>query len=217
MASIYPSLFTSDLLNLGRTISTFDPHCPGYHLDLMDAHFVPNLSFGVDAVHAIAQATQRDLHIHLMVEKPSQIIDQIGNLKESDIILFHIESNCDIAKTINLIHKKNTRVGIAISPKTPVNKLFPYLGLIDQALLMSVEPGFSGQPFLETATDRLKSLVAERTAKKLPFKIAMDGGINQTNIQTLVDSGLDVCAIGSGIFGHPDPLATFLALQKMIA
>lgn len=216
MAIIYPSLYASDLLHLGDTLKRFEPTCEGYHLDLMDGHFVPNISCGVDIVHAIARATKRSLHIHLMVEDPIQTIDLMHGLKNSDMVIFHIESKSDAKKTIDFIYKKNIQVGLAVRPKTPLNKLYPFLGMVNQVLLMSVEPGFSGQPFLESATDRLKELVTYRKEKNLHFAIAMDGGINKSNIENLVAGGLDCCIIGSAIFTQPDPLAAFHELNRMI-
>lgn len=216
MATLYPSLFASDLLHLGDTIEQFDPLCAGYHLDIMDGHFVPNIGFGLDVVHAIAKASKRALHIHLMVDNPLQFIDQMNEMKTHFLTSFHIESNCNPSELINIIYKKNMKAGLAISPKTPVNELLPFLGMVNQVLLMSVEPGFSGQSFLEASLDRLNQLVAYRSEKKLSFSIAMDGGINKTNINKIIKYGVDECVIGSAIFKEANPIEAFKEINGVI-
>ncbi|MCX5922447.1 MAG: ribulose-phosphate 3-epimerase [Candidatus Dependentiae bacterium] len=213
MALIFPSLISADLLNLQNEIKTLDPYCDGYHLDIMDHHFVPNLTWGVAFMHAIAAATCRPLWVHLMVENPGTWLEEL-NLPAGSIVSFHIETIKDAMSLINRIHEKKWRASIALSPKTNVETIFPFLNVIDQVLVMSVEPGFSGQQFILAAVDKVDKLVAYRQAHDLPFTIGMDGGINKENITMLVDHGVQDIAIANAIFGHKDRVA---ALQKLKA
>lgn len=154
MIHIYPSLMAANPLNFGFIIDQLDPYCAGYHLDIMDNHFVPNLTFGPAIVNKLATATKRPFWVHLMVENPQSLIDQFI-LPPASLITIHIGSTSEIKKTLTRIREKNYSPGIAFSPKNKPQEIIPYLNLIDQVLVMSVEPGFSGQQFLPNAVDRL--------------------------------------------------------------
>lgn len=203
MIRIFPSLIAADLLNLEREILVLDSCVDGYHIDIMDNHFVPNLTWGPLFVNAIAQATQKPLWIHVMVENPQTLINQFQISAES-LITFHIETKENIKELIFLIKEKKWRVGIAINPKTAVEECVPYLNLIDQLLVMSVEPGFSGQLFNQEVLYKISLLVAAQKKQKRVFSIAMDGGINYGNIAQLYASGVKDFAIASGIFNYTD-------------
>lgn len=207
MAIIYPSLISSDLLNLGQTIEQMDPYCDGYHLDIMDFHFVPNLTFGPDFVNAIRKKTERKLHIHLMVDYPERYIERFV-LAPDDIICIHIESKTDIGirQLAHLISKKGLIVSIAISPFTPLEALISLPMPLQQILLMSVKPGFSGQAFLPHTLGRLNALMQLKKNHKIPVTIAVDGGITLPIAQQLLDQGADELAIASAIFGTSDPI-----------
>lgn len=215
MATIYPSLCAVGKQSIKQTVRLFDPQCHGFHLDLMDGRFVNNTGLAAHVVKDIAQETKKHLWVHLMVEHPSDFADQLDFLREGDLATFHLESTGDPKKMINLIHEKKLKVGIALRPKTPVADILPFAKEAHHILLMSVEPGFSGQAFLKEATDRLKLLVELRRQHNLHFQIAMDGGINEDNIRTLVANGLELCAAGSAIFDQPDPLAAFKRLSQL--
>lgn len=195
---IFPSLISSDLLNLKNTLIELNPYCDGFHIDIMDNHFVPNLTWGPPVVNQIAAEAEKPLSVHLMVEHPEPIIQQL-KLKEKSIISVHVE-NGNTDKLIKLIQEKKHRIGIAIKPQTPLESIFPFLQSIDQVLLMSVEPGFSGQRFLPESISRLSELVAYKKNKSLTFEIAMDGGINEDNIHELYKNGCDVFCVASAIF-----------------
>ncbi len=213
---IFPSLIGANLINLERDIQRLDSHCDGYHLDIMDNHFVPNLTFGVDVVHAISKATSRQLWIHLMVDNCDSWIARL-NLPAGSILSFHPESTKDIAHTINRIKEKKLMASIAIKPKMAAEDIFEFLHLIDQVLVMSVEPGFSGQRFLESVTAKLTSLVQYRQTHELSFSIGMDGGIGADNIGMLAQQGVSDFAIASAIFSQPDPIAALQALKRLTA
>jgi len=195
-------------------IKKLEPYCDGFHLDIMDNHFVPNLTFGADMVNAISNVTNKQLWVHLMVDDPENWCDTL-QLPSQTIFSFHFESTKDIGGIIKRIKENNWQPSIAIKPKTAVSELFPMLHMIDQVLIMSVEPGFSGQRFLPASVDTLKALVAHRNEKKLPFVIGMDGGISAENIQLLAQEGAQDFAIASALFDQSDPVAALQQLKKL--
>jgi ribulose-phosphate 3-epimerase len=216
MAAIYPSLIGADLLNLEKTISLLDPFCAGYHLDVMDHHFVPNLSMGPMFINALAKKTQRtDLWVHLMVTDPTPYIDKL-QLPPGSYFTFHIESKGGVLDVIKHIREKKWKPGIAIKPKTPVQEIFPFLNLIDQLTVMSVEPGFAGQQFLKESIEKVKTVAAYRATSKTNFALAIDGGINQHNIKELAQLGVDQFAVSTAIFDHHDPVAALKLLHALI-
>ncbi|NRB21566.1 ribulose-phosphate 3-epimerase [Candidatus Dependentiae bacterium] len=215
MASIYPSLIASNLLNIKKTITLFDPHCSGYHLDIMDDHFVPNLTWGPMFINAIAKATTKKLWVHLMVENPSSFLDRLS-LPPGSIFTFHIESKGDHEKLIDAIKEKKWKPSIAINPKTNPKNIFNLLDKIDQVLVMSVEPGFSGQSFLPDSLKKIEKLADHRKKNNLSFSIAIDGGIHNNNIVELKKVGADEFGIASAIFKQQNPLGALEKLQKLI-
>ena len=208
---IFPSLIAADLLNLEQTVKNLDPYCDGFHIDIMDNHFVPNLTWGPMFAQALDTVTTHPSWIHLMVEKPEAMIPQLM-VKPKSIISFHIEATKHIEKTLNTIKKNSWITSIAIKPSTPLEDLYPYLPSIEHVLLMSVKPGFSGQTFIPESIERLKKLVAYKTHHKLTFDIGMDGGITDKNIHNCTLHGAVNFAIASGIFSHHD---TISALRKL--
>lgn len=215
MAAIYPSLIAADLLNLQKEITILDQYCQGYHLDIMDGHFVPNVTFGAAFVNAIARSTYKKIWVQLLVENPQEWLDKLF-LPVNSIVTFHIESIGKIRKTIDRIKQKKWRVSIAVNPKTDVAEIFPYLDAIHQALIMSVVPGFSGQEFLPNVISKVDRLVGYRQTSGLQFAVAMDGGINKDNIFMLKEHGVDDFAVGSAIFKTDDPVATLKELNALI-
>jgi ribulose-phosphate 3-epimerase len=210
---IFPSLISGDLLNLGHQIEELELLCDGFHIDIMDFNFVPNLTWGAQFIRAISHKTTKPLHIHLMIERVIDFIKTL-ELRPSDILYFHIESKCDIFQAIKTIREKNTRCGIAINPKTALREIFPYYDHIDSLLLMSVEPGFSGQSFLKESVDRAIEMIAYNKNNNKKIRIGIDGGINATNIKTLALAGITEFSIASAIFDQPNPAA---ALKKLSA
>jgi ribulose-phosphate 3-epimerase len=201
--TIHPSLISSDLLNLEKTIRTLEPHCDGFHIDIMDNHFVPRLTWGEPFVTAISRATKKQLALHLMIDHPLLFLKKV-TLPPQSIAIIHIESKCNISDFINYSKENNLKASLAIQPKTPLHEIFSFLDVIDHVLLMSVEPGSSGQQFIPTAYDRLTQLVGLKKEKALGFTISMDGGISPKNIAQLVQMGCEQFAIASAIFDAPD-------------
>ncbi len=202
---IYPSLISSDLLRLHDTISELNTICDGYHLDIMDDHFVPNLTWGPAFINAIAQATQLPLHVHLMVDSPETWLARL-DLKNKDSFVFHIEAVRDISDArflIDQIKAKDIRVGIAINPGTEVSAIHGVLSYVDDVLVMSVQPGFSGQKFIDI-TQKITELCEYRTQNNLSFVIGIDGGVSQDNITMLKNKHVDYVGVASALFGSND-------------
>lgn len=216
MATIYPSLMGIDVLNVQKELERVDELASGYQLDIMDFHFVPNVTCGPDFVNAIARVTYKKLWIHLMVEHPIDWLDRFF-LQPGTIVSFHIESKTDIHKTINAIHEKKWLPSIALNPKTPLEHIFPFVPMVHQVLVMSVDPGFSGQLFSKDTIGRIQTLAGYRQTSGMKFAIGVDGGVNKDNIASLVQAGVDDIAVASAIFGSQDPAAALNDLKNLVA
>ena len=211
---IFPSLISADLLNLESTIKKLEPHCDGFHIDVMDSHFVPNLTWGPQFIKAISQIVTRPLFVHLMVENPEQFLKKL-HIKRDDTVAFHIENTKNIQEMIKRIRENKWHASLAIKPNTAVEELWPFLDIISSVLLMSVDPGFSGQDFLPESFARLDQLAQYRKEKEMNFSIVMDGGINKRNIGKLAKQGCDEVGIAAAIFDAPDPIIALEELYKV--
>jgi ribulose-phosphate 3-epimerase len=201
---IYPSLISGDLLNLERQITLLEPHCAGFHLDVMDFHFVPNLTWGPDFIDAIRKVTKQQLWIDLLVDQPLPYLERL-RLRHGDIVSIHYESLYD-NNIFYQLHMKSWKASLALDPKTPIEVIIPFLDVIDHVLLMSVVPGFSGQEFVHESVEKLKKLHALRKEHKAEFTIGMDGGLNAQTLPLVLPYGVDTLAIASGIFNAQDPV-----------
>lgn len=201
---IYPSLISGDLLNLEQQIKALEPHCAGFHLDVMDFHFVPNLTWGPDFINAIRTATTQQLWIDLLVDEPLPYLSRL-KLNHNDIVSIHYESIYD-TNIFYQMHMKNWQASLALDPKTPIEVIIPFLDVIDHVLLMSVVPGFSGQEFVHESVEKLKKLHALREEHEAEFSIGMDGGLSATTLPLVVPYGVDTIAIASAIFNAPNPV-----------
>lgn len=216
MTTIFPSLISAPVLELETTIKKLEPYCAGFHLDVMDFHFVPNLTWGPVFINAIRQATHKTIHVHLMVDNPEKYLDKF-TLNPHDIISVHPESvsKLTFAQLLNDITKRGLIASIALNPSTPLETIITLPVPLNHVLLMSVQPGFSGQKFIPHILQKLQALVLFKKEHKLNFKISVDGGINQNNISELVSLGVDQVAIAAGIFGNPDPVIALRELQNV--
>lgn len=210
MIKLAPSVLAADFSHLADEIKTIESCGAQYvHIDVMDGHFVPNLSFGPNIVSTIRKITDMVLDTHLMIENPEKYVDAF--LKAgSDIITVHLECNMDYEYVKNAVKSAGKKFAMSIKPKTAPEKIIPYLDDLDMVLIMSVEPGFGGQKFMP---DMLKK--AEYIRSIAPdIDIQMDGGIDLTNIGDVVKSGVNVVVAGSSIFGVDDIEKTIAEFKK---
>jgi ribulose-phosphate 3-epimerase len=211
---IYPSLISSPLLNLEKTLSQFDPICNGYHLDVMDDHFVPNLTWGPGFINAIRQATPLPLHVHLMVDNPEMWVSRL-KLHQHDTIIFHYEAIRDHAHAklvIDAIKGSRVNVGMAINPNTAAEKTHDLLPLLNMILLMTVYPGFSGQTFIPDVLNKISTIRKMQQLAQNHATLCLDGGINETTLPLVHQHNVQHVAVASAIFSNQDPTA---ALKKL--
>ena len=206
-----PSILSADFGKLRAEAREVEPLAEYFHIDVMDGHFVPNLTIGPPVVNSLRRGLTKPFDIHLMIDYPMQYASQFG-VNADDIITFHIESKDEPFRVIGEIRRLGCRVGISLRPITPITAVFPYLDLVDLVLVMSVEPGFGGQAFMPDAVERIGSLKEEIGSRKV--MISVDGGINDKNIRLVVDAGAELIVAGSAIFNHPDRIAAMRALSN---
>lgn len=200
MVQIAPSILSADFARLGAEVKALEKAGADLiHLDVMDGHFVPNLTFGPMLVKAIRPYTTLPFDVHLMMTNPAPFIAEFARAG-ADRITVHLESDADIADLIALIKKEKKKAGISIRPKTSVSKLLPYLPMIDLVLLMSVEPGFGGQPFIKHSLEKIVELKALIGRKNV--QISVDGGINDITAPACILAGADILVAGSYVFKH---------------
>jgi ribulose-phosphate 3-epimerase len=215
MIQIFPSLIGGNLLALADQIKTLDPHCAGYHLDMMDGHFVPNITWGPAFVNAIAKKTSKQIWVHMMVTDPGQWLARLS-LAPHSMVDFHIETNVDHQAIIKAIRTKGWSPGIVLNPETAVDLLAPLLDTVDYVVVMSVHPGFSGQKFISESLKTMHKLAELRAQHGYTFKIGVDGGINAENISKVVSAGAEYVAVASALFDQPDPVVALEKLQDCV-
>lgn len=195
-----PSLLASDYSKLGEQIEECNKaDAQWLHCDIMDGHFVPNISFGPKFVEAAGSCTQAFLDVHLMIENPDNYIEQFAGAG-ADQITVHQETCPHLHRTIQKIRQQGITAGVALNPATPLQVIEPILNLVDLVLVMSVNPGFGGQSFIEDTYKRLRQLRTIRDEHGAGFLIEVDGGVNLDNIERVTQSGADVLVAGSAVF-----------------
>lgn len=200
MLKLSPSILAADFANLGENMKRADMAGTDYfHVDVMDGMFVPNISFGMPIVESVRKITQKPLDVHLMIEQPQRYIQEFKNAG-ADIITVHQEACKPLSETLKQIHSLGMKAGISIKPHTPVSVLEPVLDEADMFLIMTVEPGFGGQKYMDMCTDKIKELRGLLKERKLETDIQVDGGITKENIGTVLDAGANVIVMGSSIF-----------------
>ncbi len=206
-----PSLLASDFADLYREAMSVAPLASSLHWDVMDGHFVPNLTFGPLVVNALRKKVDLPFVIHLMIEHPVEYAPQF-DVRPDDTIIVHVESIDGADRALDAVRSTPAHAGISFRPATPINRLEPYLDRVSMVLVMSVEPGFGGQSFLSDSLTRVRDL-AKRIGKR-PIEIAVDGGIQATNIRDIVRAGADIIIAGSAVFGAEDRLAAMRRLLE---
>ena len=213
MWKLAPSILSADFAKLERDIAKIrDAGADYVHVDVMDGHFVPNLTIGAPVVKSLRRATGMTRDVHLMIERPDVYLDDF--LKAgSDIITMHIESPGFSEELIDRIHAAGKRAGVSVKPGTPVETLYPLLSKLDLALVMSVEPGFGGQSYMPVADDKMRALRREIDTRGLSCEVEVDGGVGQANIAYVRACGADVIVAGSAVYGKGNVAQVVAALR----
>ena len=215
MGKLSASILSADLAHLADQVKLVTPAADVIHIDVMDAHFVPTLTLGPVVVASLRPHTDRVLHGHLMVEAPEGLFEELKD-GGMEIVSFHVEAVADPGPVIAKARDAGLGVGLTVSPETPIHAVFPHLEDLDDVMVMSVHPGWSGQTFLPEALPKVEAVRRELARRGLSADVEVDGGVKRDNARRCVDAGANVLVVASGIFQEPDIAAAARELKTIV-
>ncbi len=200
MNILSPSILSADFWKLGEQIKEVEEAGAQYlHIDVMDGLFVPSISFGMPVIASIRKGTDMFFDVHLMIQEPERYVEEFVK-SGADMVTFHLEATSKVEETIRSIRQAGAKVGISIKPGTGVEAVEPYLELVDMVLVMTVEPGFGGQKYIDACTDKIRQVRQLIADKNLSVDVQVDGGISAENVNVVLEAGANVVVAGSAVF-----------------
>ena len=217
MKLIAPSILSADFSDIGRAVELAEQAGADLiHVDIMDGHFVPNLTLGPQLVAAVRKRTRLPIDVHLMVENPRAFVPSFHEAG-ADWISLHVEATAHLHKDLTMIRDLGRKAGVALNPGTPIQTLREVLGTVDFILLMSVNPGWGGQSFIPRTLDKIRELKAWLREERLAAPVQVDGGLKLDNLEGTFRAGMDIAVAGSAIFEAPDPAGTIREMKQIAA